>query len=186
MKFSRGSQTRVSLHVEEEPPAQVLLPPPSLPPRPVLRVDVADRGVGMTQAECERMFHPFEHAAPEKVRRPHVRCRTLLLRLAIAKLALPFLVFSGRRHGPGAARQPAVCVGDGRRHLGGQHAGRRLHVRAFCICCLRITAFACVRLSSLFHAPSIGLRCAFRCVPLPPARHALAVRLVLQALRPLT
>jgi hypothetical protein len=136
MKFSRGLQTRVSLHVEEEPPAQVLLPPPSLPPRPVLRVDVADRGVGMTQAECERMFLPFEHAAPEKV-------RCCASGVPIAKLSCaglicgPHLVlFAGRRHWLGAARQPAVCGGDGRRHLGGQHAGRRLHVRA----CLHLPA----------------------------------------------
>ena len=70
-KFSRGSLTRVTVTIEEEPPAQLLLPPPSLPPRPVLRVDVADRGVGLSPEECHRMFMPFEHAAPEQAR--HVR-----------------------------------------------------------------------------------------------------------------
>jgi hypothetical protein len=68
MKFSRGSLTRVTVSIEEEPPAQLSLPPPSRPRRPVLRVDVADRGVGLSPEECQRMFLPFEHAAPEQAR----------------------------------------------------------------------------------------------------------------------
>ncbi len=68
MKFSRGSLTRVTVFIEEEPPAQLSLPPPSRPRRPVLRVDVADRGVGLSPEECQRMFLPFEHAAPEQAR----------------------------------------------------------------------------------------------------------------------
>jgi signal transduction histidine kinase len=65
MKFSRGSRVEVRLTMEVEPPAQ-LPPAPPQPPRPMLRVDVSDRGVGLSPEELERIFKPYEHAAPEK------------------------------------------------------------------------------------------------------------------------
>jgi hypothetical protein len=76
MKFSRGSQTRVSATMELEPSAQ-LPPAPPQPCRRVLRVDVADRGIGLSPEDCTRMFRAYEHAAPEQARAAigHARAR---------------------------------------------------------------------------------------------------------------
>lgn len=80
IKFARGSEVRVAVcmeplgaaasegHEQQEVPADGLQ---------VLRVDVSDQGVGLTPEECERVFRPFERAAPEKVRNcscPRARC----------------------------------------------------------------------------------------------------------------
>ena len=67
-KFSRGTPVHVRAAMEVEPAA--LLPPaPPQPPRPVLRVDVADRGVGIASKDIVRIFAPYEHADAEQARR---------------------------------------------------------------------------------------------------------------------
>ena len=70
LKFCRGSLVEVTTRMEVEPAARLPLTPPLLP-RPLLCVDVADRGVGLTAADCDRIFLPYEHAAAEKARPPH-------------------------------------------------------------------------------------------------------------------
>ena len=57
---------RATMEVE---PAARLPPAPPQPPRPVLRVDVSDRGVGIAPEDIERIFAPYEHADSEQARR---------------------------------------------------------------------------------------------------------------------
>ena len=77
IKFSAGSAVSVTVLME---PAQ---PQATDAAVMVLRVDVSDGGAGLTAEECERIFKPFERAAPEKARRSvHTRgsgCAAALL-----------------------------------------------------------------------------------------------------------
>ncbi len=60
LKFCRGSLVEVTTRMEVEPPA--LLPPMTpLLPRPLLCVDVADQGVGLTADDCSRIFLPLSN-----------------------------------------------------------------------------------------------------------------------------
>jgi PAS domain S-box-containing protein len=55
IKFSHGTEVRVRVTLEPAPGEQRML-----------RMDVTDSGSGLTAEECERVFVPFERAAPEK------------------------------------------------------------------------------------------------------------------------
>ena len=71
IKFSRGSEVRVTARTEDAPGATAPLHPPMAGPASaatpaMLRVAVADAGAGLTAEDCERIFRVFEHAAPEK------------------------------------------------------------------------------------------------------------------------
>jgi signal transduction histidine kinase/CheY-like chemotaxis protein len=65
LKFGRGRPVRVRVALETEAVA-VAPPAPSQPPRRLLRADVTDAGPGLSPADCERFFRPYEHAPPEQ------------------------------------------------------------------------------------------------------------------------
>jgi len=64
LKFGLGRPVRVRVALDDETPC-ALPPAPLQPPRKVLRVEVADSGPGLSPADCERFFRPYEHAPAE-------------------------------------------------------------------------------------------------------------------------
>jgi signal transduction histidine kinase len=56
-KFCAGATVSVSVQLEKDAASSA-----SSPLR-TLRVDVADRGPGLTEAQCVTIFRPYEHAA---------------------------------------------------------------------------------------------------------------------------
>jgi hypothetical protein len=93
-------------------------------------VDVADRGPGLSEAQCVSIFRPYEHSASSQVRCPAIVVSFRMHVSRTGNIPRPRRCCIGRRRRHRTVPQPGVCARHGRRPDCGQHAGRGRHVRA--------------------------------------------------------